>query len=54
MIKMIDRALDDKYFRKRQGIAAKIAVLGRKFYLDKIIFNFLRIPFPYFKLIITK
>ena len=54
MIKMIDRALDDKYFRKRQGIAAKIAVLGRKFYLDKIIFNFLGIPFPYFKLIITK
>lgn len=52
--KMLDRALNDNFFRKRQGLAGKLAVVGRKIYLDKIIFSFFRIPFPYFKLIITK
>ena len=52
--KMLDRALKDKFFRKRQGLAAILAILGKKIYLDKIIFGFFRIPFPYFKLIITK
>ncbi len=52
--KMLDRALNDMHFRKRQGIAAKLAILGRKFYLDKIMFNLMKLPFPYFKLIITK
>ncbi len=43
-----------KYFKKRQGIAGRLAIIGKLFYLDKIIFNILRVPFPYLKLIINK
>ena len=51
--KIID---DDQssYFKKRQGVVAKIAKLARFLYLDKIIFDIFKIPFPYMKLIIEK
>ena len=52
--RMIKRAEEDKFFYKRQGLAAKLAIFGKKIYLDKLIFNFLKIPHPYFKLTITK
>ena len=50
---MIKRAEEDDFFRKRQGLAAKLAIFGKKIFLDKLIFNLLKIPHPYFKLTIT-
>ena len=52
--KMISRIFNDKFFFKRQGIAAIITKFAVKIYLDKIIFDFLKIPFPYYKLVIKK
>jgi len=52
--RMIKRVFDDKHFKKRQGIAAKLAICGKFIFLDKFLFNILRIPFPYLKLIIAK
>lgn len=52
--RMIKRAEKDKFFNKRQGLAAKLAILGNKIFLDKLIFNILKIPHPYFKLTIFK
>lgn len=45
---------ESKYFHKRQGLAAKLALFGKMFLLDKFIFDLLKIPFPYIKLIINK
>ncbi len=42
------------YFKKRQGVAAIIAKISKLLYLDKIIFDIFKIPFPYMKLIIEK
>jgi SAM-dependent methyltransferase len=42
------------YFKKRQGIVAKLTSIAKKIKLDKFIFNFLKIPFPYMKIIIKK
>ena len=50
--RMIKRIFDDKYFKKRQGVAAKLAIYGKFIFLDKFLFNILKIPFPYLKLII--
>ena len=52
--KMINRIFNDKFFFKREGIAAIITKFAVKIYLDKIIFDFLKIPFPYYKLVIKK
>tara|TARA_B100000941_G_C28503422_1_gene555705 strand:- start:912 stop:1757 length:846 start_codon:yes stop_codon:yes gene_type:complete len=54
--RFFDRIENDpsKYFRKRQGFVSKLALIGKKFYLDKIMFNFFKVPFPYLKLIIQK
>ena len=54
--KIFDRIVNDpsQYFKKRQNFVSKLALLSRKLYLDKFIFNFLKIPFPYLKLIILK
>lgn len=54
--RILDRLKNDNsnYFKKRQGIFAKLAILARFFLIDKIFFDFLKIPFPYMKLIIIK
>ena len=54
--KIFERIINDpsKYFKKRQNFVSKLALLSKKLYLDKFIFNFLKIPFPYLKLIISK
>ena len=54
--KFLKRIDDDQssYFKKRQGIIAKIAKLAKLLYLDKFIFDLLKIPFPYMKIIIEK
>jgi 2-polyprenyl-3-methyl-5-hydroxy-6-metoxy-1,4-benzoquinol methylase len=52
--RMINRMLSDKHFKKRQGVVATLTIIGKYIFLDKILFNILRIPFPYLKLIIKK
>ncbi len=52
--RILDRISNDKEFKRRQGIAAYITILAKFIFLDKLIFNFFKIPFPYMKLIISK
>tara|TARA_B110000881_G_C18574577_1_gene517722 strand:- start:267 stop:1097 length:831 start_codon:yes stop_codon:yes gene_type:complete len=52
--RILQRVSGDKIFKKRQGVAATLAVICKFFFIDKIIFNILKIPFPYMKLIIKK
>ena len=54
--RFLDRIDNDQssYFKKRQGTAAKLAKFAKIFFLDKIIFDIFKIPFPYMKLIINK
>ena len=52
--RILERIFKDKIFKKRQGFAATLSVIGSYLKIDKIIFNFLKIPFPYMKLIIKK
>ena len=54
--RILDRLSNDesKYFKKRQGIVGNLAIIAKFFYLDKIIFNILKVPFPYLRLLIHK
>ena len=52
--RILDRIYNDKEFKRRQGIAAYMAIFAKFFFLDKLIFDFFKIPFPYMKLIINK
>ena len=54
--RLFKRIDDDqsKYFKKRQLIVTKITKFAKFFYLDKFVFDFLKIPFPYMKIIINK
>ena len=52
--RMLNRLNSDKAFKKRQGIAGTLAKISRFLMIDKLIFNILRVPFPYMKLIIKK
>lgn len=54
--RLLKRIDNDKssYFKKRQGLVAKIAKIAKNIKLDKFIFDFLMIPFPYMKIIIKK
>jgi len=52
--RMLDRIIKDKEFKRRQGLGGRIAILAKSLYIDKLIFDFLKIPFPYMKLIINK
>ena len=51
---MFERVTKDKIFEKRQGLAAKLTKIFRFFFLDKLIFDILKIPFPYMELVIKK
>ena len=50
----MNRILKDNSLRKRQKYVGKIAIVGKYLYLDKILFKFFKLPFPYLKLIIVK
>ncbi len=50
--RLIERVSNDLELKRKQGIAGKLAVMSKKIYLDKLIFDFLKVPFPYMKLII--
>ena len=52
--RMLNRLNSDKAFKKRQGIAGTLAKISSFLMIDKLIFNILRVPFPYMKLIIKK
>lgn len=52
--RMLDRLNSDKAFKKRQGIAGTLAKISKLLMIDKLIFNIIKIPFPYMKLIIKK
>ena len=52
--RMLNRLNSDRAFKKRQGIAGTLAKILRFLMIDKLIFNILRVPFPYMKLIIKK
>ena len=52
--RMLDRIKHDKEFKRRQGIGGRMAIFAKYLYIDKLIFNLLKIPFPYMKLIINK
>jgi len=54
--KFLSRIDNDQslYFKKRQGIIAKFTKLAKLLYLDKFIFDLLKIPFPYMKITIDK
>lgn len=49
---ILNRILYDKELQKKQGIVGLLAIISRYLFLDKILFNFLKLPFPYLKLII--
>ena len=53
-VRMLNRLNSDKAFKKRQGIAGTLAKISKFFMIDKLVFNLLRVPFPYMKLIIKK
>ena len=53
-VRMLNRLNSDKAFKKRQGIAGTLAKISKLLMIDKLIFNILRVPFPYMKLIIKK
>ena len=52
--RMLNRLSYDKAFKSRQRLVGFLASISKYFFLDKFIFNFLKIPFPYIKLIIKK
>ena len=51
---MLERIINDKELKRRQGIAGSIAIFAKNLHLDKLIFDLLKVPFPYMKLIINK
>ena len=42
---------NDKELKRRQGMGGRIAIFAKSLYIDKLIFDFFKIPFPYMKLI---
>lgn len=52
--RMLDRIINDKEFKRRQGVGGRIAIFAKYLYIDKLIFDLLKIPFPYMKFIINK
>jgi len=52
--RILERVFKDKVFKTRQGFAATLTIIGSYLKIDKLFFNFLKIPFPYMKLIIKK
>ena len=52
--RMFNRIIQDKEFKRRQGIGGSLAIFAKNLYLDKLIFDFFKVPFPYMKLIIDK
>ena len=48
--RLFKRFTDDAFFLERHGLLGKLCQLAYKIELNKFLFNFLRIPFPYMKL----
>ena len=43
-----------KELKRRQGMGGRIAIFSKYLYIDKLIFDLFKIPFPYMKLTINK
>ena len=52
--RMLDRIIKDKELKRRQGMGGRIAIYAKYLYIDKLIFDLFKVPFPYMKLIINK
>ena len=52
--RMLNRIINDNELKRRQGIGGRIAIFAKNFYIDKLIFDLLKVPFPYMKFIINK
>ena len=52
--RMLNRIINDKELKRRQGLGGKLAIIAKNLYLDKLFFDFFKIPFPYMKLSIDK
>tara|TARA_Y100000590_G_scaffold274281_1_gene307986 strand:- start:30490 stop:31335 length:846 start_codon:yes stop_codon:yes gene_type:complete len=50
--RLFDRIATDIELKKKQGLAGNLAIFSKYLYLDKLLFDFLRIPFPFMKIII--
>lgn len=51
--RMFNRIINDSALKKRQGFVGSLAVISKFLFLDKLLFNLFKIPFPYLKLIIN-
>ena len=51
--RMLSRILNDKSLRRRQGFVGLLAIISKFLFLDKLLFDLLKIPFPYLKLTIN-
>jgi len=51
--RMLNRILNDKALKRRQGFIGLLAIISKFLFLDKLLFDLLKIPFPYLKLIIN-
>ena len=52
--RILNRILHDKALRRRQGIVGLLAIISKFLFLDKLLFDLFKIPFPYLKLEISK
>ena len=48
--RILSRILHDKPLRKRQGLVGLLAIISKFLFLDKLLFDLFKIPFPYLKL----
>ena len=51
--RMLNRILNDKALKRRQGFIGLLAIISKFLFLDKLLFDLLKIPFPYLKLTIN-
>ena len=48
--RMLSRILNDKALKRRQGFVYLLIIISKFLFLDKLLFDLLKIPFPYLKL----
>ena len=51
--RILNRILYDKALKRRQGLVGSLAIILKFLFLDKLLFDLFKIPFPYLKLIIN-
>ena len=51
--RMFSRIINDSALKRRQGFIGLFAIISKFLFLDKLLFDLLKIPFPYLKLTIN-